>query len=230
MTARVGQLLSRVKLILHEEGRLALFRRVLLFLKERLCSYSSYNIYESALDPSPVTCKVNNLAIRIITSPEEIARLESDQLVAEGFNFSRDKEIVNKGAILFCAFAGKGLAYVTQVFIGRRAHEIYPFSFAMQYGHTIGLAGFTAPKYRRQGIHLYTRTKALQYLREKGISRAWDVQNKDNMAARNAVLKLGYYLWGEGHRLRLLSRLIVEWVKPKSRAANCHMRCSLKRG
>jgi len=230
MTTRVGQLLSRAKLILHEEGRLALFRRVLLFLKERLCSYSSYNIYESTLDPLPVTCQVEDLTIRVVTCAEEIAQVESDQLVAEGFNFSRDKEIVNKGAILFYAFVGNKLVHVAQVFISKRAHESYPFSFAMPFGHTVGLAGFTAPDYRRRGIHLYTRAKALQYLKEKGLSRAWDVQNKDNVAVRNSVVKLGYYLWGEGCRLRLLSRLTLEWTRPKSRVASRHIRCSLKRG
>lgn len=210
---------------MHEEGFLALFKSFLSFFKQVLFSYRSYNIYESALDPLDIKCEVDNLTIRVITRPEEV-----DQLSYGGFypsKRSRDKEIVTKGAILYCAFVGKELAHITQVFIGRAAHQIHPFSFAMHYGHTVGLAAFTAPKYRRRGIHLWTRSNVFQYLREKKISRAWDVQEKDNVAARNSVVKLGYYLWGEGYRLRLLSVLTLEWTRPQSPAVSRQIRRSL---
>lgn len=225
MINRIGQLMSKAKRILHEEGFLALFKRLLLFLKKSLFLYYDFDIYESALDPPHMTCEVDDLTIRVITRPEEIDQLESDQLVAEGIRISRNKEVLSMGAILFCAFVGKELAHVTEVFIGRRAHEIYPLSRAMQYGYTVGLAGRTAPKYRRKGINVYARSKVLQYLREKGISRAWDVQN-GNIAARNAVLKLGYYFWGKGYRLRLLSLLTIEGTKPKQRHASRRIACS----
>ena len=215
--------MSKAKRILHEEGLLVLFKRLLLSLTNYLFSYLSFDIYESALDPLHMTVEVDNLTIRVITREEEVDHLPYEDFYPS--KSSRDKEIVNKGAILFCAFVGNELAHVTQVFIGRKAHEIYPLSFAMQYGHTVGLAGFTAPKYRRKGIHVYTRSKALQYLRSKGFSKAWDVQN-GNIAARNAVLKVGYYFWGKSYRLRLLSLLNIEWIKPKSRLASRHMHYS----
>lgn len=223
MINRIWQLVSKAKLILREDGFLSLFKNILLFLKRSSFSYLSFDIYESALDPPHITCEVDGLTVRVITRLEEIA-----QLSYEGFlpsKSSRDKEIINKGAILFFALVGKELVHVTQVFIGIKAHEIYPFSFAMQCGHTIGLAGRTIPKYRRRGIHVYTRFKALQYLRARGFFRAWDVQNGD-VAARNAVLKLGYYFWGNGYYLRLLSLLIIKWTKPKSPLASRSVKCS----
>lgn len=217
MINRMRLLLGRFRLVLHGEDSLSLSKKLLLFLRQLLYSYSSYDIYESTLDPPQVTREVDDLTIRIITSLEEVERLESDQVVDEGFDLVRDKEIVTKGTILFCAFVGQELAHITQVFMGRRANDIYPFCFARAYGHTVGLAAFTAQKYRRKGIHLWTRSKVLQYLREKKVSRAWDVQEKDNIAARDSLVKLGYYLWGEGCRLRLLSILTFEWTKPQSR-------------
>lgn len=229
MIDRIRQLMNKEKRILHEEGLLAFSRGLLLSFKNGLFYYTSFDIYESALDPPYMTCKVDDLTIREITRLEEINQLESDQLVAEGIKNSRNKEVLSMGAILFCAFVDNELAHVTQVFTGRRAHEIYPLSFAMQYGHTVGLAGRTAPKYRRKGIHAYTRLKALQYLVENGFSRAWDVQNGD-IAARNAVIKLGYYFWGNGYRIRLALLFIVEWTKPKSRLAPRRIRCSLNTG
>lgn len=226
MINRIGQLMSKEKRILHEEGLWALFKGLLLSFKNGLFYYSSFDIYESVLDPPYMMCKADDLTIRVITRPDEIDQLESDQLIAEGIKIPRSKEVLTMGGILFCAFIGKELAHATYVFIGRRVHEIYPLSFAMQYRHTVGLAGRTAPKYRRKGIHAYTRSKALQYLREKGFSRAWDVQNGD-IAARNAVIKLGYYFWGNGYRLRLALLLTIEWTKPKSRLASRRIRCSL---
>ena len=224
MINRIG----RAKVILNEEGFLALFKRLLPFLKQSLFKYSSFDIYEASLDDVPIIpCQVKDLTLRVITRSEEVDQIASDELVAVGFNFARDKEIVSMGAILFYAFVGNDLAHVTQVFIGRRAHEIYPFSFAMPYGHTVGQAWFTVPKYRRKAIHLYTHSKALQYLREQGISRAWGVLNKDNIAIRSSLVKVGSYLWGEGCRLRLLSRLTFEWTKPRLRVESHRIRCSM---
>ena len=218
---------DKAKQVLHEEGSLALSKQFLLFLKHLLVSYSSHNILESTLDSPDVTCQVKNLTLRMITSLEELDRLESEQPVDDGFDIKRDREILDKGAILFGAFAGKELAHITQVFIGRMAHEIYPFSFAMPYGHTVAMAAFTAPKYRRKGISAYTHSKALQYLKEQGISRAWDIQNKDNIAARDSLLKIEYYLWGEACRLRLLSLVTFEWARPKSQVLPRQIRCTL---
>jgi len=219
--------IRRAKQVLHEEGFLALSKQFLLFLRHLLFLYSSHNIYESTLDPPDITCEVDGLTVRMITSLEELDRLESEQSLDEGFDIPRDKEILSMGAMLFCAFGGKELAHITQVFIGRMAHEIYPFSFAMPYGHTVAMAAFTTPKYRRKGINAYTHSKVLRYLKEKGVSRAWDIQDKDNIAARDSLLKIDYYLWGEACRLRLLSLFTIEWTRPKSQALHRQTRCTL---
>ncbi len=230
MSARVKQRLSKARLILREEGRLALFKKALVSLKQALCLYSCYNIYESALDAPPVACKVNDLVLKLVTSEKEFEQIGNDYLIGEGFNIARDKELLRLGAVLYCAFIGNELIHVTQIFVSRRAHKIYPFSFAMPFGHTVGLAAFTTPNYRRKGCHAYTRSKALQYLREKGSSRAWDVQNKDNIAVRDSVIKLGYYLWGEGCRLRSFSRFTLEWTRPKMPGASRRTRFLLRWG
>lgn len=209
-------IVGRAKQILHEEGASMLFRKILLFLKRFLFLYSRFDIYESNLDSPSIMCNVDNLVIRAITKPEEIIQLESDGLISEGINISRSKEVLAMNAILFCAFVGKELAHVTYVFTGKNAHGTYPFSFAMQYGDVVGMAATTAPKYRRKGIHLYTRSKVMYYLKGMGMSKAWDVQNDDNVAARNAIIKVGYYFWGRGYHIRLFYLFTIEWTKPKS--------------
>ena len=224
MTNRI----SKAKLILHEEGYLALFKKALVFLKRALWSYSCRNIYESALAAPPVACKVNDLVLKLVSSQKEFAQIENDYLIGEGFNIARDKEILRLGAVLYCAFVGNELVHVTQIFIGREAHEIYPFSFAMPFGHTVGLAWFTAPKYRREGIHVYTQSRVLQYLRQKGLSRAQGVLNKDNIAIRDSLIKIDYYLYDEGCRLRLFSRFTLEWTRPKMPGVSRRTRFSLR--
>ena len=227
MINRIVLLFSKAKQVINEEGFLALSKRFLFFLKRLLLSYSSYNILESTLDPPEVICQIKDLTIRMITSIKELDQLASEQPIDDGFDLPRDKEIIGMGAVLFCAFAENELAHITQVFVGKTAHKIYPFSFAMPYGHTVAMATFTAPKYRREGISGYTHSIVLKYLKEKGISRAWDIQNKDNIAARDSLFKIDYYLWGEAQRLRLLSLLTIESIRSRSQALPRKIRCSL---
>jgi len=228
LSARVKQRLSKARLILHEEGCLALFKKALVLLKQALCSYSCNDIYESALDPPPVACRVNDLVLKLVSSEKEFEQIENDYLIGEGFNMTRNKELLRLGAVLYCAFVGNELVHMTQIFIGREAHEIYPFSFAMPFGHTVGLAWFTAPKYRREGIHVYTQSRVLQYLRQKGILRAQGVLTKDNIAIRDSLIKIDYYLYDEGCRLRLFSRFILEWTRPKIPGASRRKRFLLR--
>ena len=77
---------------------------------------------------------------------------------------------------------------------------------------------WTAPKYRRKGINAFVASEILRYLRGKGILRAITVVIKGNIAEENCQLKLGSYLRGEGHQLRLLPLFNFWWLKSKSRA------------
>lgn len=206
--------ISNVRSMMREEGSLVLFKHFLLFLKRSLPEFC-FPIYESTLDPPDIKCEVDNLTLRVITCPEEI-----DNLCGEGFCPTRllnYKKVLSEGAILFCAFVGKELAHAIGVFTVRGGFKSHPFTFAMDDGHTVGMfAGFTAPKYRRNGIHVYTDCKMLQYLRDRneGILRVWSVIPKDNLPIRYGLLKAGYYLWGKGYILKLRSLFTIEWVKP----------------
>ena len=64
---RIRLLLNRGKLILHEEGFLSLLKHLVHFVGLLLFSYSSYVIYENALNGPVIPCKVNNLTLRVIT-------------------------------------------------------------------------------------------------------------------------------------------------------------------
>jgi len=223
MTNRI----DKVKQVLHEEGFLALSKQFLLLLKDLIFAYASYEIWVNTMEADKVSCDVDDLTIRIVTTVEEVEQIATDELTTQGFNFSRDKEIVNIGAVLLYAFVSEELAHITQAFISRAAHKIYPFSFAMPYGQIVGLPTFTALKHRRKGIHIYTRTCVFKYLKEKGVSRACSIINSYNMPMRNSMIKMGFCLWAEACRLRLLSLVTFEWTRPKLRGVSRQIRCTL---
>ncbi|MDD4859929.1 MAG: hypothetical protein PHR56_06975 [Dehalococcoidales bacterium] len=218
----------RARQVWREEGLGRFCKRLLLFLRQFLYVYSSYDIYESNLTPPETRCDVD-LIIKKITSPEDLAEIESRQTIDEGFDMPRNRELLGMNAILYGALVNGGLAHMTQALASSPSRESYPFAFAMPDKHTAGLAGYTSPEYRRKNIHACVRAHTLRELKQQGFLRAWDVQNPGNIAARDAVLKLGYYFWGKGSRLRLFNLLTIERVKPVSRFTPRGMRWSYGR-
>ncbi len=161
---------------------------------------------------------INDIKILHINNVDQIKEFESDELIEAGFNFLRDKELVNNECTLFYAFVKGKLAHVTHVFVGPNAHRLHPLNFAMDpQKKIVGLAAFTHPSYRRKGLHLYTRSKVFQYLQKNSYKHVWDVQNRNNIAVKKSVIKMGYYLWGIGYRFRLLTFLFVDIVFPKNK-------------
>ena len=207
--SRIRTLFRQGKQILHDEGFLSLFKRLLF-------SYETVYIYENALHGPIIACKVNNLTLRIIDCLEDF-----DKLLADGFDFSsyemsiqQCKERLSRGAILFCVFVGKELAHGSWVGMSRRSHGDF-YTFPMDYGHTACIGGtMTTPKYRRKGINVYVYSEMFRYIREKGLSKAVLEVHKDNIVAQNSQAKLGTYVLGTGHRLRLLTLFHFRWLTP----------------
>jgi len=231
MINRIG----KARIILHEEGFLALFKQLLLFLKQYLFVYSSYNIYETTLDTSIIPCQIKDLTLRVITRPEEVDQLVIDGLVPKGIiAISRLEEVLNMGGIMFCASVDKELAHVELLGVSKQTHEAYPFSFARGHeGSACQMGQSTALRYQLRGLHPHVFGQSCHYLKKKGISKLWGVLPSRNMRAqymivRSGAVKVGSYYWGEGCRLRLLSLLTIEWVTPKSRALPSKMRCLLR--
>ena len=205
---RIKALFKREKQILHEEGFLSLFKRFFI--------YETWYLYKNNLDDLNCPCRVDNLTLRVITRPDEF-----DQLLADGFDFSpygmsiqRSRERLSRGAILFCAFFGKELAHGSWIGMDRGTHDDF-YAFPMNYGHTACIGGtMTVPKYRRKSINVYVHSEMFRYIREKGLSKAVLEVHKNNIAAQNSQAKLGSYIWGTGHHLRLVLLLNFRWFNP----------------
>lgn len=204
---RLRELFKKGKLALHEEGLLSL-------LKASFFGHEVYLLFENSLDGHRFPCLVDNLTLRVVTCPEEL-----DQLSAEGFNFSEYTETILGRQTLFLAFVGKELAHGTQVFHDKSGINAIFCPSSMDDGHTAYMGGIrTARRYRRKGINAFISSEIFQYLRDKGMSRAITIVSKGNIAEENSLVKLGSYLWGEGHHLRVLFLFDFWWVKPKARA------------
>lgn len=170
-----------------------------------------YEVYEFSLGLANHYPIAEKISIESVTDIERINNLATPSLVKAGFDFERDKKIVSGGGVVFYAKMNGELAHVTQIFSGKRAHRLYPLHFAMDYGHSVGLATFTAPNFRRMGIHTAVRQTVLSYLTKQGYEKAWDVQDAyHNNAISKSILKIGYTLWGKGFRLTIFKCLIIE--------------------
>ena len=204
-------LFNRGKGVFYEEGFLSLIKR-------SLFAYSTIDLWENNLDSHSITCKVDNLKLKIITELEEF-----DELLSDGFDFSwyemsipQCRERLSKGAILFLALVGKEVSHVSWVGMTKRTHGGF-YSFPMDYEHEAGIGGtMTNPKYLRKGIYTWVYSQIFQYLREKGYLRAIFEVHKDNISAQKAQAKLNSTIWGEGHYLRLLFLVNFRWIKLKS--------------
>ena len=204
---------------LFNKGKRVFYEEDFLFLiKRSLFAYSTIDLWENNLDSHSVTCKVNNLRLKIITELEEF-----DELLSDGFDLSwyemsiqQCRERLSKGTILFLALVGKEVSHVSWVGTTKRTHGDF-YSFPIDYEHEAGIGGtMTNPKYRRKGIYTWVYSKIFQYLREKGYLRAVFEVHKDNISAQKAQAKLNSTIWGEGHYLRLLFLVNFRWIKLKS--------------
>ena len=185
-------------------------------MKQALFSHVTVHLWENTLDGPSLPCRVDNLKLRIITSLEEF-----DQLLTEGVDLSwyemsvqQYKERLSEGAILFCGFINEDLVYVSWAGTTEKTHGSFYF-FPIDYRYAASIGGTrTAPNLRGKGSHTWATSEIHKFLREKGKSKAVMQIGRDNVAAQKAQIKLGSYIGGEGHQLRLLGVLNFKWVSP----------------
>lgn len=202
-------LFNKGKRVFYEEGFLSLIKR-------SLFAYSTIDLWENNLDSHSITCKVDNLRLKIITELEEF-----DELLSDGFDLSwyemsiqQCRERLSKKPILFLTLVGREIAHISWVGTTKRTHDDF-YSSPIDYKHEASIGGtMTAPKHRGKGIYTGVYSRMFQYIKEKGYSRALFEIHKDNVVAHKAQAKLGSYVLGTGHRLRLLLLFNFKWLVP----------------
>lgn len=179
---------------------------------------SSISVYERQVENVELLQKPENISVKIIFDSKEICRIESEQLIADGFDFNRDREIVDGGGTLFYAFINEKLAHVTQVFTGEKAHRLFVFFRFMELRKTVGFATFTKPSFRRRGIQIYVHGLVLNFLEKEGYKSVWAPTNsKYGQAIASSMKKIQYFFWGRGYNIAVLSFLRIDIAKPKNK-------------
>lgn len=139
---------------------------------KRYFSYRYYLIFERRLEKRnklPLTLKVPNANLFIIDAPTEV-----DKLISSGYDlspchhFSRLKDKLNKGAVLFVVFIGKEFAHSCWVAMNNNpAICDHLFQRIFYRGVYIGPAQTIEP-YRGKGIFPYVLSKICEFIFKKG--------------------------------------------------------------
>ena len=197
------------KYILQKEGLIPFIKQGISFVVRCFFSYETYYLYRptlyeaSEVEPTP---KIQNFTLEIISTREQV-----DELVANGFDLGFHmigiEERLNKGAIAFCVFVERDLAYIAWVAMSEEAKNSltelpYPVDFLN--GEAYQGWSETSPRYRRMGIGRYVRFKKLQYLRDRGRTLHPYVVSKSNLTSQEFETKVGAKCCGEGRYLKLL--------------------------
>ncbi|MBM3156316.1 MAG: hypothetical protein FJ004_03410 [Chloroflexi bacterium] len=191
------------------KGLYPFVKGVLEFIMSCFFIYRRYWIYEISLPhASRAECKpkLDNCDLRVI---ESVTQLKD--LVAQGFQFGiysvRLEDDVDKGAVVFCIFVEKKIAFIrwvvtTEASMKRMCGIPYPVDFLNKEVYLSWSE--TSPQYRRAGLFAYSYFKLAEFFVRKGKIIAKALVDKNNLSVLKAAAKVDGKLWGEGRYLKVL--------------------------
>lgn len=207
----MSRLSRRIKHIYQNEGLLPLLKRLLPFLVS-LIPFEYHNFYiferhfEQKLCEADFLPKVDNLAVKIISTIEQL-----NELPKEGFDLSlldmkKVRDRLGKGAMLYIAFVGSKLAYTGWSALNDEAKNSfnpYPFSVDFENGVVFGGDTWTNPVYRRLGIHKYVGYIREGFLKEKGVIKIKHITLSTNILGQRATSFRGGGFYAKARYLRI---------------------------
>jgi len=194
---------------LKTEGLRPFVKGMLEFIVGCFFVYREYWIYEMPLQHalrSEFKPKLDNYDMKIIESSRQLK-----DLVSQGFQFGIHsmhlENDLDKGAIVFCIFVGKELAFVrwvatTEESMKQRCGIPYPVNFSNKEVYLSWSE--TTPKYRRAGLFEYSYFKLAEFFVRKNKTIAKALVDRDNIFVQRAAAKIDGKLCGEGRYLKIL--------------------------
>jgi hypothetical protein len=200
-------IVKKCKRILKEDGLVPFIKRVFVFLSNNSFTYRTYYLYEKSLSETngrEFIPKASDFTLRIIRAPSEV-----DTLSAEGFDFGfyqniqSIKELLRKGTILFCVFAGKKWAHTSWLAMGNDT-IIDPF-FKKAPRWNAGYIGpcITNPAYRGFGLYPFVLEQICKFLKKNGKSKAVISTAQNNSASARGIIKAGFAVCSKGYHLKI---------------------------
>lgn len=203
----INGLLKRGIYVLQKEGIRTFLSQVFSFLCSFFYSRGSYSIYEKTLTKNEQYSfkpKLQNVEVKIISTPEEF-----NQLISNGYDFKMMlfKDKLKKGAVAYCALVNKELAHVTWVAFNEKVKkeiDPLPFQIAFQNKEACSGASFTEPKFRGKGLLSYIYACIFPSLEQRGIVNDKFTIEVNNISSQKAHAKFNPTIIGKGHYLKIL--------------------------
>lgn len=200
-------LLYKAKHVAKEEGLPALTNKIFVRLTSRLLRYATLYCFEHTLkerNEADFLPKIRDFTLKILSSAEEVEKLSKT-----GFTFGRYGEStryqLDKGATLFCIFAGGELAHVGYVITNEKTHlELEP-PFHVNYANREASTGgtVTVPEYRSKGLMAYGYFKRFQFLMEKGITTSRNAVFTDHIISQKVMAKFEPMIYAKLYFFRI---------------------------
>ena len=153
-------------------------------------SFSCY-LYESLLverDEADFLPRLGNLTFNLVKSKAQV-----DALANSGFKLSplnaEARSMLEQGALAGLLFVGKELASMEWAAANERANRainIYPLKIDFSRKEAYASGVWTAPEFRRKGLHACVYFKLYDALRKNGIVTVKSIVATDNIAAQKA--------------------------------------------
>lgn len=141
----------------------------------------------------------------MISAPEGLAELLGERFsIDSSFSIDDSRRMLAEQQVAFLIFIQKELAWWGCAALDEQAH-INPSLKKVNYTKEAYIGrDFTLPRHRGLGLYTYGNFKRLEYLKEKGKSRAILATLKDNEPAIKAQKKLGSRVCGKMDYFRVL--------------------------
>jgi hypothetical protein len=182
------------------------------FLAYCVFEYRSYWLYAeptgntAALDDDHFLPEIDDFRFEIVSSNQK-----ADDLEADGFEFRshvpNSRERLDKGAVAFCAFAGRELVSTNWVAMSQQAKDSLPeppYRVDFSANEACVGDGWSNPAYRRMNLGVYRAFRTHRYMLEHGVVVKRIAFRKGSVWPEILAARIHRTRYGEGRYLRIL--------------------------
>ena len=206
-----GMILKRVTYVLRTEGLKSLLRRGFAFLLRPIFCHETYYLLELSIQdqesvPEDFRPDLPELTYRFVTTNQQ-----ADELATQFDDFRvrslNTRERLDKGAIAFCIYVGRELAYILWTATsepGRKTFVDVPYRVDFASKEICTGSEETMPQFRRKGLKTYSSLLRYQYFKERGVTTLRCDVMKENIVSLRANARFGHRIYAKGSYVKLL--------------------------
>jgi len=207
MKTQLGIIINRAKEIYRNDGLIPLLKNI--FTSLISFEISSFYIYERTLirgKESDFMPKIQNVTHKIVEIKQQL-----DELLNGGFDLSllditQAQRRLKKGAIASLIFIERELATTHWVALSEESkNTLNAYPYKVNFSNNEACAGgvWTNPKYRGQGLNIYSAYKKDEFLKEKGVTKQRLIVSSTNIAGQGATTKHGSRLLAKARYIKV---------------------------